>query len=126
MNIKKTSKNFGLIIGTIILIYSFVPLLFLEKMNVFAFVISILIYIISIIFPTLLILPTRLWIKLGNALGYIISPIVMGIIFYFTVFPTNLVLKLFNKNLLELQYNKSLKSYWYKKEKTLSSMKNQF
>ena len=126
MNIKKTSKNFGLIIGTIILIYSFVPLLILEKMNVFAFVISILIYIISIIFPTLLILPTRLWIKLGNALGYIISPIVMGIIFYFTVFPTNLVLKLFNKNLLELQYNKSLKSYWYKKEKTLSSMKNQF
>ena len=66
-----------------------------------------------------------LWFKFGLLLGKIVSPIVMGIIFFGVVTPISLLLKLFNKDVLNLKKNKG-KSYWVEKSKTKSTIKNQF
>ena len=49
----------------------------------------------------------------------------MGIIFFLVVTPTSLLMKLFNKNLLDLK-RKDKKSYWIDSSKIKSKMKNQF
>ena len=66
-----------------------------------------------------------LWIKFGLLLGKIISPIVMGFVFFGVVTPISIIMKLFKKDLLNLNRNNK-KSYWLEKEKIKSSMKNQF
>ena len=56
----------------------------------------------------------------------IISPVIMGIIFYFVVTPTGLLMRLFGKDLLKLKYEKNISTYWIEKKGPKSKMKNQF
>ena len=58
-------------------------------------------------------------------LGKIISPIIMGIIFFLVVTPTGLLMRIFKKDLINLKFNNE-SSYWIKKDGTKSKMKNQF
>jgi len=66
-----------------------------------------------------------LWHKFGVLLGNIISPLVMAFVFFLIVFPIGLIMKMLGKDLLNIKFNKKIKSYWIKKN-TKSSMKQQF
>ena len=66
-----------------------------------------------------------IWFKFGIFLGKIISPIVMGIIFFGVITPISLIMKILKKDVLNLKYNNS-ETYWIKKEEPISKMKNQF
>ena len=66
-----------------------------------------------------------IWFKVGIFLGNFISPIVMAIIFFIVITPISLLLRLFNKDVLNLKNNKG-KTYWIKKDGPKSKMKNQF
>ena len=66
-----------------------------------------------------------MWFKFGIFLGNFIAPIVMGIIFFFVVTPTGILMRIFGKDLLNLNKNKE-KTYWIEKKQIKSSMKNQF
>ena len=67
----------------------------------------------------------KLWFKLGILLGNFITPIIMGIIFFFVVTPTGIIMKLLRKDLIKLKKNND-DSYWIEKKDIKSSMKNQF
>ena len=55
-----------------------------------------------------------------------ISPLVMGIIFFLVVTPIGVIMRVFGKDILSLKYNKKDKSYWIEKNGPKSKMKNQF
>ena len=67
-----------------------------------------------------------IWFKFGELLGLVVSPVVMAVIFFLVVTPTGIIMKLFKKDLLNKKFNKSIKSYWLKKKKEESTMKQQF
>ena len=67
----------------------------------------------------------RIWFKFGIILGGIVSPIVMGLVFFLVVTPISLILRLFKKDTLNLKKNDSM-TYWIKKLDKKSKMKNQF
>ena len=68
----------------------------------------------------------KIWYKFGIILGKIISPFIMGFIFYFIITPTGILMKVMKKDLLNLKFDKKEKSYWIKKSTIKSKMKNQF
>ena len=63
--------------------------------------------------------------KFGLILGKIVSPLVMGLIFFFVVTPTGIIMRLLGKDLLNLK-KKSTSTYWIRKENKNNNMKNQF
>ena len=67
----------------------------------------------------------KVWFKFGIFIGKIISPIIMGIIFFLVVTPIAFLMKILKKDLLNLKFNKN-KSYWIEKTDPKSTMKNQF
>jgi hypothetical protein len=67
-----------------------------------------------------------LWFKFGIAIGSIMAPIVMGIVFFLVVTPTGLIMKLLGKKMLNSKFDKNKKSYWIDRNKQASSMKKQF
>ena len=78
------------------------------------------------VFKSSILLPlNKAWFKFGIILGQIISPLIMGAIFFLVVTPIGLLMRLFNKDLLNLKFNRS-KSYWTEKSGPKSKMKNQF
>lgn len=108
------------------LIFSLYPLWFGESIHLWAAIISIIFFLLAIFLPKVLIIPNKLWFKFGLFLGAIISPITMGIIFFLTVTPTGIIMRLLGKDILNKKINKTTNSYWIKKLKTVSLMKNQF
>jgi len=67
----------------------------------------------------------KTWIKFGEILGSIVSPIVMAIIFFGIVTPIGLFLKLIGKDVLKLKQDKK-NTYWIEKDNSNNNMKNQF
>ena len=121
-----TERNFGLVFTAVFAIISLYPLWFGKNIHLWACIIAFIFLFLGIFLPKVLILPNKLWFKLGSLLGAIISPIIMGIIFFLTVTPTGMIMRLLGKDILNQKMKKSIKSYWIKRKGNLVSMKNQF
>ena len=121
-----TERNFGLVFAAVFLIISLYPLWFGKNIHLWACIIAFIFCFFAIFLPKVLILPNKLWFKLGSFLGAIVSPIIMGMIFFLTVTPTGMIMRLLGKDILNQKTYKTINSYWIEKIKTVSSMKNQF
>ena len=120
-----SNKSFGLVFFIFFLIIAIYPLINSESIRVWALILS-LIFLILGLFNSPILSPLNLiWFKFGIFLGKIVSPFIMGIIFFLVVTPTGLIMRLLGKDLLNLKFNDN-KSYWIKKKDPKSKMKNQF
>ncbi len=89
------------------------------------YMISIVFLILGIFNSKILLPLNKLWFKFGLFLGKIVSPVIMGVIFFVVVTPISFIMRILGKDLLNLKYNNN-KSYWIKKDGPKSKMKNQF
>ena len=80
----------------------------------------------TLFFPRILYIPNKVWFKFGLILGKIVAPLIMLAVFILTVLPIGLILKVFKKDLLQQKIEKDEISYWSNREKSMTSMKNQF
>ena len=64
------------------------------------------------------------WVKFGELLGKVISPLVMALIYFLVITPIAIIVRLFGKDLLKTKFNKT-SSYWMKRLKNIGSMKKQ-
>ncbi len=120
-----TNRNFGIIFFLFFLIISLYPLIYDENIRIWSLIISIIFLILGLLNSKLLDPLNKIWFKFGFLLGKIISPIVMGIIFFLVVTPIGLFMRLLKKDLLNLKFNKK-NTYWIEKSGPKSKMKNQF
>ena len=120
-----SNRNFGVVFCIVFMIISLWPLLSQNEIRIWSLIISITFFLLGLINSTLLKPLNKLWFKFGILLGNIISPIIMGIIFFFVITPIGFIIRLIGKDVLNLKYN-SDKSYWIKKAGPKSKMKNQF
>ena len=123
--IQPSNKNFGLVFFFVFLIISIYHLLHGDDLNIW-FLITAFVFLILGLLNSIILTPlNKIWFRLGIILGKIISPIIMGIVFFFIVTPIALLMRLIKKDLLNLKFDKK-KSYWIKKEYKNNKMKNQF
>ena len=120
-----SNRSFGIVFFVVFLIISLWPLLSGNEVRIWSLIVSIIFLTLGLINSKALTPLNKLWFKFGIFLGNIISPIVMGIIYFAVVTPIALLLKVINKDVLSLKKTKQA-SYWKNKEKYNSSMKNQF
>jgi hypothetical protein len=120
-----SNKSFGIVFFILFFLISLYPLLNNESIRIWALVISLLFLILGILNSTVLTPLNLIWFKFGIFLGKIISPLVMGIIFFLVVTPIGLILRLCGKDVLNLKKNKK-ETYWINKPTTKNDMKKQF
>jgi len=120
-----SNKSFGIVFFVVFLLISLYPLLNNESIRIWSLVISIIFLILGTLDSKILSPLNKIWFKFGIFLGKIISPIVMGIIFFLVVTPTGFIMRLLGKDVLNLKYSDH-KSYWIEKTGPKSKMKNQF
>ena len=121
-----SNRNFGLVFFFVFLIVSLLPLLKEEPFRIWSIVIAIIFLILGLMNSKLLTPLNKLWFKFGLFLGSIVSPIVMGIVFFLVITPTGFVMKIMGKDLLNKKKDNDKKSYWINRSKTKSTMKQQF
>ena len=126
-SIKVKSKDnitFGILFFILFLIFGLYPLKSDEAIRVWSVVLSLVLLIITIIKPNLFTFINKFWIILGILLGKIISPIVMGLVFFFVVTPIGILVRVLKKDVMGLKRGAS--SYWINREDKVQTMKKQF
>ena len=120
-----SNRNFGIVFFIVFLLIAIYPFLKGNDFRIWSLLISFVFLILGLINSKLLSPLNKLWFKFGLFLGKIISPIIMGFIFFIVVTPIGIIMRLLRKDLLNLKYNQK-KTYWIEKAGPKSKMKNQF
>ena len=120
-----SNRSFGIVFFIVFLLIAAYPLLNSDNIRIWSLIISIFFLLLGLFNSRLLNPLNKIWFKFGLVLGKIISPIIMGIIFFFVVTPIALLMRLLKKDLLNLKFNKN-NTYWIEKSGPKSKMKNQF
>ena len=125
INIKrKDNITFGILFFILFLIIGLYPLKSEGLIRIWSVVLSLVLLIITIIRPNLFTFINKLWIQFGILLGKIISPIVMGLVFFFVVTPIGILVRVLKKDVMGLK--KGVTSYWITRKDKVQSMKKQF
>ncbi len=119
-----SNRSFGLVFFIVFLIVALWPLKSGEDLRLWSLTLSIIFLILGIFNSKLLTPLNKLWIKFGMFLGFIVSPIVMGIVFFSVVTPIGFFMRIMGKDLLRLKGKKN--TYWIDRDNIKSSMKKQF
>ncbi len=127
-----SDRSFGLTVGGILALIGVVRWVFGDGLGwltaVFLCVGAVLV-LAGLIAPRILAPFKRAWMKLALLLYKVTNPIVMGLLFYFSVTPVALLMKLFGKDPLRLKFDAAASSYWIAREPPgpePESMKQQF
>ena len=120
-----SNRSFGIVFFIVFLIIALYPLLNDDSVRIWSIILSLVFFILGMLNSDILAPLNRIWFKFGMILGGIVSPIVMGLVFFLVVTPTALILRLFKKDTLNLKKNENA-TYWIDKKDKKNKMKYQF
>ena len=120
-----SNKSFGIVFFIVFLLIAIYPLINNGELRIWSLVVAIIFFILGLVNSKVLTPLNKLWFKFGLLLGKIVSPLIMGFIFFFVVTPIAFIMRIIGKDLLNLKFNNK-KSYWIEKTGPKSKMKNQF
>jgi len=121
-----SNRNFGLVFFVVFLIVALWPLKHDEDIRLWSLGLSIIFFILGILNSKLLTPLNKLWFKFGIFLGVIVSPVIMGVVYFLVVTPTGIFMRFLGKDLLKISKVKQATTYWIKRDKQQSTMKKQF
>ena len=120
-----SNKSFGIVFFIVFLLIAIYPLINNGELRIWSLVVAIIFFILGLVNSKVLTPLNKLWFKFGLLLGKIVSPLIMGFIFFFVVTPIAFIMRIIGKDLLNLKFNDK-KTYWIEKTDPKSKMKNQF
>lgn len=124
-----SDRTFGLVFCVVFATIALYPLLHGGSIRLYLLIVASVFFSIALAAPRVLAPANRLWMKFGDLLHCIVSPIALGIVFYGVVVPTGLLLRALGKDPLRLRLDSSVESYWIKREPAGpdgESLNNQF
>jgi len=122
-----SDRNFGLVFAAVFAIIALFPVVFgSQTPRYWLLAIAVAFLLTAIIRPSIFHKLNILWFKFGMLLGAIIAPIVMSLIYFLTLAPIGIVMRLAGKDLLSLKIDPDAETYWVERVETDDSMKNQF
>jgi hypothetical protein len=107
-----SDRTFGLVMAGALALVSLLNGWHLGRVWPWTLALAVLFVIAALRWPSSLHPLNRLWMKLGLLLHRIVNPIVMALLFYGTIFPTGLVMRMRGRDLLRLKRDPSAESYW--------------
>lgn len=107
-----SNRGFGLVFAGVFTIVGLFPLIGGRDPRWWALAIAGAFAAAAFLWPALLTPLNRLWFRFGLLLNRIVNPILMGAIFFTTVTPIALLMRLSKKDPLRLKFDRAARSYW--------------
>ncbi len=124
-----SNRVFGIVFGVVFLIMGSVPIISGAEPRIWALCVCTIFFIAALSFPNALKPLNMIWFRLGMFLHTIVNPLIMGLLFFMTVVPIGLIMRLMGKDLLNLQFDPDVSSYWIERdsgEPRPETMRHQF
>ncbi len=109
---ESSDRSFGVVFAAVFALIGLWPLLGGGGARWWALAAAVAFAVVALAAPRLLRIPNALWQKLGRALNRVVSPLVIGLVFFTAVVPTGLLMRLFGKDQLRLRFDREATSYW--------------
>ena len=124
-----SDRAFGLVFAAVFAIVALWPLPWGGAIRWWSLAVAAGFLAAALAMPSILAVPNRLWLKLGLLLNRIVSPFVLGIVFFLVVTPMGIAMRLLGKDPLRLKARAPGESYWIRREPpgpSPDSLTNQF
>jgi hypothetical protein len=109
---RSSNRSFGLVMSAFFLLVGLAPLISGREFRLWALLLAGAFAVLALFFAKVLKPLNTLWFKLGLLLHKIVSPLVLGIMFYVILTPIALILRIFSVDLLKLKLDSELATYW--------------
>ena len=124
-----SNRSFGLVFAAVFAVIGCLPLWVGHMPRWWAVVIAAALGIVAFVRPDLLAPLNRVWFRIGMVLSRVVSPIVLGVVYFLCVTPIGLIMRAMGKDVLALRWRGENTSYWIVREPhqpAPETMKNQF
>ncbi len=124
-----SNRGFGWVFTAVFLIMGVWPLVFGHPVRWWSMIVAVAFLAITLAAPALLAPLNKLWLRFGLLLNRIVSPVVLGFMFYVVVTPMGWLMRAFGKDNLRLRGGDKNASYWIKRDPPgpkPDSLNNQF
>ncbi len=111
-----SDRAFGIVFAVVFVIIGTLPLLWGDAVRTWSLAIGAVFLATAFLLPSLLAPLNRLWTRFGLLLHRIVSPIVLGIMFFAVITPMGLARRALGKDSLRLRYDPAASSYWVDRE----------
>jgi predicted membrane metal-binding protein len=111
-----SERGFALVFATVFALIAAWPLLHGGGLRGWAAGLAAAFLLAGLFAPGALAPLNRLWFRFGLALGRLVSPVLMAVIYYGSVVPTGLVMRMLGKDLLRLRFDPGATSYWIRRD----------
>ncbi len=123
---KSDIRKFGILVGSVLTLIGLI--LLWKELNSFKLFIILGVALISfgMILPKLLKPIYFVWMTIATILGWIMTRVILTILFYIILTPISLIARLFKVRFLDLTWNKDVESYWIIRSDKSINMEKQF
>lgn len=108
-------KKFGLTIGAVLVIAAVVLYLYSKPGYFYFLAPGLLLAALGLAIPEMLKPLNKVWMTLAIMLGWVMTRVILTILFYFVITPTGIIARLVGKDFLKLKKTDS-DTYWEKRE----------
>ncbi|MEX0958200.1 MAG: SxtJ family membrane protein [Burkholderiales bacterium] len=124
-----SERSFGIVFAVVFAIVGCWPLFGGNPPRIWSLAIAGVFVVLAFLLPVTLKPLNRLWFRIGTGLHHVVSPLMLGLLFYFSVLPTGLLMRAFGKDPLRLRLDRKARSYWIERKPpgpAPDSLRNQF
>jgi hypothetical protein len=121
-----SDRTFGFGFAVVFLVISLFPLLRGDRMRWWATAVSGVFLVSAVVRPSVLGPANTLWLAVNRVVRRILTPVLMGLVFYLVVTPFGLVMRLFGRDPLGRKLEPAAQSYWIDRPAEARDMRNQF
>lgn len=124
-----SERGFGLVFAAVFTLIALVPLVDGQAVRWWALAVAAVFLVVGLAAPTVLRPLNLLWFKFGLLLYKVVNPLVMALLYYVTIVPIGLLMRLCGKDPLNRTFDPKAESYWIERDPPgpePTSMKRQF
>jgi hypothetical protein len=124
-----SDRGFGFVFATVFFLISLWPLLSAGTLRWWPLAVSAAFLGTALFVPRALRPLSAAWMRFGLLLHRLVSPVIIGLIFFVTVLPTGIIMRILGKDLLRLRFDPLAQSYWIERRPpgpAPDSLRNQF
>lgn len=126
-NIKQSRKDlrkFGFTIGVVLLIIAGFLIWNQKNSGYYFLAVGVIIFMAGLFIPSILRPLNKAWMTLAILLGWVMTRVILSLLFYLIITPISLIARISGKHFLDFKIDKSRSSYWEKRNDVASLPEN--
>ena len=125
----RQERVFGAVFSLVFVLYACWPLVHGEAVRLWSLWVGGILALAGMVCPVVLVIPNRYWLRLGDLLHRVTSPVVLGLVFFGIFLPMSLLMPKVRRRFRSARKGPAVPSYWQERSPSsisAESFRNQF